>query len=67
MDIVITALVTLFLLFYFIRDKYRVLSVLDQLVPLSQSENEQVRTDIRDTLGVWAAETRVVTRNVMRG
>ena len=51
MHIAITALVTLFLLFYFIRDKYRILRILEQLVPLSPSENEQVRTSIRDTLG----------------
>ena len=51
MDIAITALVTLFLLFYFIRDKYRILRILEQFVPLSPSENEQVRNNIRDTLG----------------
>ena len=50
MDIAITALVTLFLLFYFMRDKYRILRVLDQLVPLSPSENEQIRDSIRNTL-----------------
>ncbi|MBC7977741.1 MAG: AI-2E family transporter, partial [Myxococcales bacterium] len=50
MDIAITALVTLFLLFYFMRDKDRILRVLDQLVPLSPSENEQVRDSIRNTL-----------------
>jgi len=50
MDIAITALVTLFLLFYFMRDKYRILRALDSLVPLSPSENQQVRHDIRNTL-----------------
>lgn len=50
MDIAITALITLFLLFYFVRDKYRILRVLEQLVPLSPRENEQVRNNIRDTL-----------------
>ena len=35
MDFAITALVTLFLLFYFVRDKFRILRVLEQLVPLS--------------------------------
>ena len=51
MDLAITALVTLFLLFYFVRDKYRMLRVLQQLMPLSPRENEQVRNNIRDTLG----------------
>ena len=60
MDIAITALVTLFLLFYFIRDKYRFLRVLDQLVPLSLSENEQVRSNIRDTLGAVVFGTLAV-------
>lgn len=50
MDIAVTALVTLFLLFYFIRDKYRILRVLDHLVPLSPGENAQVRANISNTL-----------------
>ena len=50
MDIAITALITLFLLFYSMRDKYRILRVLDQLVPLSPSEKEQVRDSIRNTV-----------------
>lgn len=60
MDIAITALVTLFLLFYFIRDKYRILRVLDQLVPLSPNENEQVRSNIRDALGAVVFGTLAV-------
>ncbi|MBC7436629.1 MAG: AI-2E family transporter [Bdellovibrionales bacterium] len=59
-DIVITALVTLFLLFYFMRDKYRILRVLDQLVPLSPSENKQVRDNIRDTLAAVVFGTLAV-------
>ena len=59
-DIAITALVTLFLLFYFIRDKYRILRVLEQLVPLSPTENEQVRNNIRDTLGAVVFGTLAV-------
>ena len=60
MDIAITALVTLFLLFYFIRDKYRILRVLDQLVPLSPSESEQVRDNIRNTLAAVVFGTLAV-------
>ena len=43
MDFAITALVTLFLLFYFVRDKYRILRVMEQLVPLSPRENDSVQ------------------------
>lgn len=60
MDIAITALVTLFLLFYFVRDKYRLLRVLEQFVPLSPHENEQVRNNIRDTLGAVVFGTLAV-------
>lgn len=60
MDIAITALVTLFLLFYFVRDKYRILRVLEQLVPLSPRESEQVRNNIRDTLGAVVFGTLAV-------
>ena len=59
-DIAITALVTLFLLFYFMRDKYRILRVLDQLIPLSPSENEQVRDNIRNTLAAVVFGTLAV-------
>ena len=60
MDIAITVLVTLFLLFYFVRDKYRILRVLEQLVPLSPRENEQVRNNIRDTIGAVVFGTLAV-------
>ncbi|MBC7977981.1 MAG: AI-2E family transporter, partial [Myxococcales bacterium] len=60
MDIAITALVTLFLLFYFVRDKYGILRVLEQFVPLSPRENEQVRNNIRDTLGAVVFGTLAV-------
>ena len=60
MDFAITALVTLFLLFYFVRDKYRILRVLEQLVPLSPRESEQVRNNIRDTLGAVVFGTLAV-------
>ena len=60
MDIAITALVTLFLLFYFLRDKYRILRVLEQSVPLSPRESEQVGNNIRDTLGAVVFGTLAV-------
>ncbi|MEO7706473.1 MAG: AI-2E family transporter, partial [Thermoflexales bacterium] len=60
MDIAITALVTPFLLFYFVRDKYRILRVLEQSVPLSPRESEQVGNNIRDTLGAVVFGTLAV-------
>ena len=59
-DIAVMALVTLFLLFYFLRDKYRILSKLEQFVPLSPAENQQVRDNIRDTLGAVVFGTLAV-------
>ena len=60
MDVGITALVTLFLLFYFVRDKVRILRLLEELVPLSATESQQVRKNIRDTIGAVVFGTLVV-------
>jgi len=60
MDIGVTALVTLFLLFYFLRDKYRILRSVEQLVPLSPGETGKVRDSIRDTLGAVVFGTLAV-------
>ena len=60
MDIGVTALVTLFLLFYFLRDKYRILRSVEQLVPLSPGETGQVRDSIRNTLGAVVFGTLAV-------
>jgi predicted PurR-regulated permease PerM len=43
-------LITLFLLFYFFRDKDRILSALQRALPLSARESEQVFTKVRDTI-----------------
>ncbi len=60
MDASITALVTLFLLFYFLRDKYRILRAVEQLVPLSPGETGKVRDSIRDTLAAVVFGTLAV-------
>jgi predicted PurR-regulated permease PerM len=49
-DVSIGVLITLFLLFYFLRDKRRILRVIAQSVPLAPSETAQVRDNIRDTI-----------------
>ncbi|HVE48833.1 MAG TPA: AI-2E family transporter [Casimicrobiaceae bacterium] len=49
-DISIQALVTVFLLFYFLRDKRRILRALEHLVPLAHSEAEEVRNNVKDTI-----------------
>jgi predicted PurR-regulated permease PerM len=59
-DMAITALVTLFLLFYFMRDRYRILRVLDELVPLTPNENDQVLDNIRNTLAAVVFGTLAV-------
>ena len=43
-------LITLFLLFYFFRDKDRILGALQRALPLSPRESEQVFTKVRDTI-----------------
>jgi predicted PurR-regulated permease PerM len=49
-DVTIQALITVFLLFYFLRDKHRLLRAIGRLVPLAPGETEQVRNNVRDTI-----------------
>jgi predicted PurR-regulated permease PerM len=49
-DIATTALVTVFVLFYFLRDKRRLLRGLQRLVPLAPPEVEQVSEGIHGTI-----------------
>ena len=49
-DVSLQALVMLFLLFYFLRDKRRILHSLRRLVPLAPTEAERVRRNVRDTI-----------------
>ncbi|MCM5679410.1 AI-2E family transporter [Schlegelella sp. S2-27] len=57
---VVGGLVTLYLLFYFFRDKEKTLSALRRLVPLSPRETEQVLHGVRDTIYAIVYGTLVV-------
>jgi predicted PurR-regulated permease PerM len=49
-DISVQALIMLFLLFYFLRDKQRILRSIGRLVPLAPAETAQVRDHVRDMI-----------------
>jgi predicted PurR-regulated permease PerM len=57
---VVGGLVTLYLLFYFFRDKEKTLTALRRLVPLSPRETEQVLHGVRDTIYAIVYGTLVV-------
>lgn len=59
-DVSIAVLITLFLLFYFLRDKDRILRAIGQLVPLAPRETDHVRKDIRDTISAVVFGTLAV-------
>jgi len=59
-DVSIAVLITLFLLFYFLRDKRRILRVIAQFVPLAPSETAQVRDEIHDTISAVVFGTLAV-------
>ncbi len=49
-DVAVAALITLFLLFYFLRDKRRILGAIPRFVPLAPGEFRKVQDNIRDTI-----------------
>lgn len=59
-DVALATLITLFLLFYFLRDEERILRTLAKLVPLAPAEAELVRKDVRDAIGAIVFGTLVV-------
>ena len=59
-DVAVLAMVTLFLLFYFLRDKQRLLRFVQNLVPLAPGEMEQVRVNVRDTISAVVFGTLAV-------
>lgn len=59
-DVSIAVLVTLFLLFFFFRDKRRILRSLERLVPLAPGESEQVRRNVRDMISAMVFGTLAV-------
>lgn len=58
-------LVTLFLLFYFFRDKDRILGSLQRALPLSPRESERVFRNVRDT--VYAIVNGTLTLALLQG
>ncbi|HWP20421.1 MAG TPA: AI-2E family transporter [Burkholderiaceae bacterium] len=58
---VVGALVTLYLLFYFFRDKDKTLRAVRRLAPLSTQESEKVFSDVRDTIYAIVYGTLVVS------
>jgi predicted PurR-regulated permease PerM len=59
-DIAVLTMITLFLLFYFLRDKRRLLRSVQNLVPLAPGEMEQVRVNVRDTISAVVFGTLAV-------
>ena len=59
-DVAIATLITLFLLFYFLRDEAGILRALAKLVPLAPAEAELVRKDVRDAISAIVFGTLVV-------
>ena len=49
-DTALAAIVTLFMLFFFLRDKAWILRVVRRLLPLAPTEAERVRSRVRDTI-----------------
>jgi len=59
-EIAITVLVTFFLLFFFLRDKWRILVTIQSLVPLADAETEEVTHKVRDMIAAVVYGTLVV-------
>ena len=59
-EFAITLLVTFFLLFFFLRDKDRILETLQSLLPLAHKESEEVEHKVRDMISAVVYGTLVV-------
>lgn len=59
-EFAVSLLVTFFLLFFFLRDKWHILSVVENLVPLSDVETGQVVHKVRDMIGAVVYGTLIV-------
>ena len=59
-EFAITLMVTFFLLFYFLRDKWRILDTIQSLVPLAHAETAQVTHKVRDMIGAVVFGTLLV-------
>jgi len=56
----VSLLVTFFLLFFFLRDKWHILALVESLVPLSDVETGQVIRKVRDMIGAVVYGTLIV-------
>ncbi len=56
----VALLVTFFLLFFFLRDKWHILATVENLVPLSDAETAQVVHKVRDMIGAVVYGTLIV-------
>ena len=59
-EFAITLLVTIFLLFFFLRDKWRILDTIQGLVPLAHAETAQIRHKVHDMIAAVVYGTLVV-------
>lgn len=59
-EFAITIMVTFFLLFFFLRDKWRILATIQRLVPLAHAESTQVSHKVRDMISAVVHGTLVV-------
>jgi predicted PurR-regulated permease PerM len=59
-EFAITLMVTFFLLFFFLRDKWRILDAIQRLVPLAHAESAQVSRKVRDMISAVVHGTLVV-------
>lgn len=59
-EFAMTTLITFFLLFFFLRDKWRILEALQGMVPLAPAETAQVTQKMRDMIGAVVYGTLTV-------
>lgn len=59
-EFAVTLLVTFFLLFFFLRDKWRILAMVEGLMPLAPAESAEVVHRLRDMIGAVVYGTLVV-------
>jgi len=59
-EFAMTTLITFFLLFFFLRDKWRILETLQSLVPLAHAESSQVTHKMRDMISAVVYGTLTV-------
>ena len=68
-EFAMTTLITFFLLFFFLRDKWKILQTLQSLVPLAPGETAQVTHKMRDMIGavVYGTLTVAFVQGILGG